>query len=414
MPLALVLALLLSVPDAPPAPSDLPPAAVADTTDDGVGVGFRVIPSGFYSPSKGFGVGGGIALRNLIAPGTELVLTAQPMQRFQRYRASFFTSDPFRSRLFFGVNGEYVTNRVRGFYGLGPQSSASNKVYVDLQSVEAELRLGWYPLGTGRDLDVGRLVLQPVVRLLHTDVRSFRDIRDNAFLQLDARSQRTLFESVERSTTGVTYGMEVALDGRDRLFYSTRGALLLLTARRYDGLGADAFRYYAGTASFYGFVPLPADRHVLFSRAIVALTRPIGDEPLPFYALPVIDDDLIGAYPSHRFTGNDLLALTVGYRFPLLTLYDWFALDAFLAANAANAYDDLFEQFAPGVAFDSNLTDEGARTRLRPSLSLGGQIVNLDRDRVVIGGQIGLSPEGFRFASLQLVYGIRDVRPLVR
>jgi hypothetical protein len=412
MPLVLLLALLLSVSDttalSDSASSPAPSPAVADTTDEGIDVGLRIIPSGFYSPSKGFGAGGGVALGNLVAPGTELVLTAQVMQRFRRYRASLFTSDPFRTPLFVGVTGEYVGTSVRSFYGLGPQSREASKVYVDLQEVEAEFRLGWYPFNTGP------LLIQPVVRLLHTHVHSFRDRRENAVLTLDARSQRSLFEAVERPTTGVTYGLEVALDGRDRLLYSTRGALLLLTARRYDGLGDRPFRYYASTASFYGFVPLPPHRHVLFSRAIVALTRRIGDEPIPFYALPVLDDDLIGAYPGHRFNGHDLLVITAGYRFPLLTLYDWFALDAHVAVSAANAYDNLFEQFEPGIAFDTDLTDEGGRTRLRPSLTIGGRLVNLDRDRVIVGGQIGVGPEGVRFASLRLVYGIRDVRPLVR
>ena len=419
MPLALLLALVLSsAPAFPPGACAPPDPVVADTTDEdddrGIDVGFRVIPSGFYSPSRGFGVGGGIVLENLVAPGTELILSAQPMQRFGRYRASFFTGDPFHTPLFVGVVGEYTTTTVRSFYGLGAQTREANKVYVDLEEVEAELRLGWYPFGTNRGDRRGRLLLQPVVRLLHTNVHAFRDRRDGAFLGLDPRSQRTLFEAVDAPTTGVTYGLEVALDNRDQLFYSTRGTLLILTARRYDGLGGGAFRYYAGTASAYGFIPLPPHRHVLFGRAVLATTYPVGDEPVPFYALPVLDDDLIGAYPGHRFNGNDLFVLTAGYRFPLVTLYDWFALDAHVAVHAANAYDDVLDELALGLTFETDLTDEGARTPLRPALSIGGQIVNLDRDRVVIGGQIGAGPEGIRFATLQFIYGIRDVRPLVR
>ncbi|MEP0547882.1 MAG: hypothetical protein ABJF88_13185 [Rhodothermales bacterium] len=400
MLLCLLLALLL-----PLAPPSLVPA---DTTDDGIEVGFRIIPNAFYSSTKGFGVGGGVALKNVFAPGTELFVTAQAMQRFGRYRAAFFTSDPFEAPLYTGVAGQYVTDQVYRFYGLGPQSSADDNVFVDLERVEAELRVGWYPLGTGP------LLLQPVVRLLHTNVHSFRDRDPDAFLRLDAASQRTLFESVNTPTTGVTYGLEVAVDTRDKPRYSSRGALFLLTGRRYDGLGDDAFRYYAGTASAYGFVPLPAERHVLFGRAILALTRPIGDDVLPFYALPVLDDDLLDAYTSTRFHGHDLLVFTAGYHFPLLTLLDWFAFDANVAVSAANAYDDVFEQFAPGIAFGTDFSDEGTRTRLRPALSLGLQFVNLERERVVISGQVGLSPEGFRLGTVRLVYEIRDLYPVVR
>jgi hypothetical protein len=401
MLLCLLLALLL--PLAPGAAT-----APADTTDDGIEVGFRIIPNAFYSPTRGFGGGGGIVFRNVGAPGTEFALSAQTMQRFGRYRASFFTGDPFRVPVFAGIAAQYETNQVRAFYGLGPQSNRDDKIYASIESVEIEARVGWYALGAGR------LIVQPVVRLLHTNVRSFRDLREDAFLQLDPASQRTLFDAVGEPTTGLTYGLELAYDNRDRLLYSSRGTLLLLTARRYDGLGDGAFRYYSGTGSLYGFVPLSARRHVLFARAVVALTRQIGDEPLPFYALPVLDNDLLGAYSSFRFTGHDLLVLTAGYRFPVFTFLNWFAFDANVSVSAANAYDDLFDQFRPSVSFDTDPAVGGRRTGLRPAIAAGVNFVNLEKDRVVIGGQVGFGPEGFRFGTIQLVYGIRDARPLVR
>jgi len=409
MPLALLLAFLLPSLATPTLPlSEHASTVAADTTDDEIDVGVLIIPSGFFSPLRGIGFGGGLDIDNLVAPGTEFVVSAQVMQRFQRYRASFFTGDPFRAPLFVGLMGEYLSNRVRGYYGLGPQTRRRNKVFVDIEEIEGELRLGWYPL------DQSWLLVQPVVRLLRTRVRSFRDRREDAFLRLDPASQRALFDAVDEPATGITYGLEVALDSRDRPLYSTRGALLILTARRYDGLAGDVFSHYTGTASFYGFVPLPDDRHVLFTRAIAAFTRKVGDEPLPYHALPVLDDNLIGAYPGHRFIGNDLLAITAGYRFPVFTLFNWFALDAHIAVSAANAYDDLFDQFELGLSFADDLRDEGGRTPLRPALALGGRIVNLAEGRAIIGGQIGVDAEGFRLATLEFVYGIRDVRPLVR
>ena len=403
----LILCLLALLLAPVPAHATAPAAAPADTTDRRVQIGFQPRLGALYSNSKGFGLGGEVTARHLVGSDTELAVMGRIQQRYGQVGASFFTGDPFRAPLFAGLIGFYTNDRVRHFYGLGPRSLRRNHVYTSMESAEAEVRLGWHPSETGRWL------VQPVVRLLHHHVHAFRDRRDQAFLRLDPTSQRNLFDTVGRPTTGVTYGLEVAFDTRDRPFYSSEGALLLVTARRYDGLGDNAFRYYATSASAYGFVPLQ-NRQVLFGRAVLALTHPLGDTPLPFYALPVVDDQLLGAYTRFRFAGHDLLVLTLGYRVPVYTFLDWFSLDANVQVSAANAYDDLFDQFKPGLTFATDLREDGGRTALRPSLSVGADLVNLDTGRIVIGGQMGVDPEGYRFGTLRFVYGIRAEQRLVR
>lgn len=381
----------------------------ADTTRPGLEIGFNPRLGAFYSPTKGFGAGGRVTLRNAFWTGAAVRVEGRLQQRYAEVGTSFYTGDPFEAAVFAGIGGRYVNDRVRAFYGIGPQSLRANKVYAEVESAEAELRLGGYPLGARR------LLVQPVVRLLHHHVNDFRDARDDAFVNLDPASQRSLLDAVGGSTTGVTYGLELAFDTRDRRFYATRGALLLLTARRYDGFDEPSFAHYTTTASLFGFVPMSAHRHVLFGRAVLAMAHPTGDAPLPFYLLPVLDDELLGTYTSYRFTGNDLVALTLGYRLPLFTLFDWFALDANVQLSAANAYDDLAAQFEPSITFDTDrIASEGARTSLRPSISVGLDVVNLDEDRIVIGGQMGIDPEGYRFGTMRFVYGIRDARPAVR
>lgn len=384
-------------------------AQPADTTKPGIRISFQPRFGAFYSATKGFGAGGRVTVRNALWTGSEVRIDGRVQQRYSEFGTSVFTGDPFAAPVFAGIGGRYTNDRVRAFYGIGPQSLRANKVFVEIESAEAELRLGGYPLGTRR------LLVQPVVRLLHHHAHAFRDDRDDAFANLDAASQHNLLDAVDRPTTGLTYGLEVAFDTRDRLFYASKGTLLTLTARRYDGLDEPDFAHYATTASLFGFVPMPADRHVLFGRAILAMTHPLGDAPLPFFLLPVLDDELLGSYTSYRFTGNDLVVLTLGYRLPLFTLLDWFALDANVQLSAANAYDDVFDQFEPSLTFDTDaIASEGARTSLRPAVSVGLDIVNLEKDRIVIGGQMGVDPEGYRFGTLRFVYGIRDARPAVR
>jgi hypothetical protein len=384
-------------------------AQPADTTRPGLEIGFNPRLGAFYSPTKGFGAGGRVTLRNALWTGSEVRVEGRLQQRYAEAGASVYTGDPFEAAVFAGVGGRYVDDRVRAFYGIGPRSLRTNKVYAEVESVEGEVRLGWHPLGAPR------LLVQPVVRLLHHRTTDFRDARDDAFANLDPASQRNLLGAVAQATTGVTYGLELAFDTRDRLFYASRGALVLLTARRYDGFDEPSLAHYTTTASLFGFVPMPARRHVLFGRAVLAMAHPVGDAPLPFSLLPVLDDDLLGTYTAYRFTGNDLVALTLGYRLPVFTLLNWFALDANVLLSAANAYDDVFDQLEPGLTFDTDrIGAEGARTPLRPSVSVGLDVVNLDEGRIVIGGQMGIDPEGYRFGTMRLVYGIRDARPAVR
>ena len=397
----------------------LPLTAAAQTTvqpsdstsqmadEDDVSFGFRPRLGALYSSTKGFGLGGQVVVRNLAAPGTEVYLDARVQERYAEAGVTAFTGNPYRTRRYVGVGAQYTNDRVRRYFGVGPQTLRANRVLTHLETVEAEVRVGWYADETLRFL------LQPVVRLVQHTAHSFRDGRDDAFLNLDAVSQRNLFDAVERSATGLTYGLEAAYDRRDRPSYSTRGILVEGAVRRYDGLGDNAFQYWSSMTGVYGFVPTTG-RQVLFGRAVLILTEPVGDEPLPFYALPALDDRLLGSYTRDRFTGNDILALSVGYRLPLFTLYDWYAVDANVQLSAANAYDSLVDQFSPSISFDSDLRDEGERTPLRPAISLGGDIVNLDKGRILVGGQVGFDPEGYRFGTLRFVYSIRDTRPVVR
>ncbi len=397
----------------------LPVAAAAQTTvepsdstsqmaeDDAVSIGFRPRLGAFYSSTKGFGVGGQVVVRNLTVPGTEVYVEGRIQERYGEVGVAAFTGNPYRTRRFVGVGAAYTNDRVRRYFGIGPQTLRANRVYAHLETAEAEVRVGWY---TDEEL---HFLIQPVVRLLHYNVNSFRDGRDDAFINLDAVSQRNLFDAVERSATGVTYGLEVAYDRRDRPSYSTRGYLIEATARRYDGFGDTAFQYWNSTTSLYGFVPTTG-RQVLFGRAILILTEPVGDEPLPFYALPSLDDRLLGAYTRDRFIGNDVLALSVGYRLPLFTFYDWYGVDANVQLSVASAYDSIVDQFSPSITFDTDLRDGGERTPLRPAISLGADIVNLDKGNVLIGGQVGFDPEGYRFGTMRFVYSIRDTHPFVR
>lgn len=398
--MALPLAVLLILAAAPPRADTLGPEA-------GLGLRPRIVPSAFWSPTRGLGVGGGVALQNVAGAGSELEAIAEVMQRYQRLRAAFFTDDPREAGRYGGLRLGYTTTSVRAFYGLGPRASRSHKIVADYRRLEAELHLGWRPAGARG------LLLQPTVRLLHERLPAFRDDRPGAFEHLDPASRASLLRAAAGPTTGLTYGLELALDGREWPGYGARGTLLQLTGRRYDGLGRDPFRYWSATASLFHVLPL-SGRHALAGRAVLALTRSAGAEALPFYALPVLDDAFLGAFSRYRFAGRDLLVLSAEYRFPLLGVLDWLVLDGAVQFHLANAYEDVFRQLAPGVSFAREPGGEGARTPLRPALALGGRIVNLDGGRILLGGVAGIAAEGLTFGSIHFAYGLGEARPLVR
>lgn len=400
MRLLLVFALI-----APLAALAQPADSTTATEDGGISVGFSPRFGAFYSSDKGFGVGGRFAVKNLGWDGTKTYVDARLQERYAEGAVMAFSADPYQAPVFVGVGGRYVNDRVRRYFGIGPRTVRQHRVHAHVEGAGAELRLGWHPLGEPT------LLVQPVVRLLHWNVQSFYDDRDDAFISLDAASQRNLFDTVARPTTGVSYGLELAYSRLDRPRYPSRGWAVEVAGRRYEGLGDHAFQYWSNTTMLYGFLPTTG-RQVLFARAVFVQTH--ADDPIPFYALPHLDNRLLGSYTRFRFTGNDLFALSVGYRLPLYTFYDWYAIDASVQVSAANAYDDFFAQVEPGLTFDTDLRGEGERTPLRPALSVGLDLVNLDEGRIVIGGQVGVDPEGFRVGTLRFIYSIRDTRPLIR
>src|SRR5690606_25371079 len=122
--------------------------APPDTTEPGLRIGFRPRLGAFYSATKGVGAGGRVTLRNALWTGSVVRVEGRLQQRYSEFGTSFYTGDPFEAAAFAGVGGRYENDRVRAFYGIGPQSLRANKVYAEVESAEAELRVGGYPLGS--------------------------------------------------------------------------------------------------------------------------------------------------------------------------------------------------------------------------------------------------------------------------
>ena len=100
-------------------------------------------------------------------------------------------------------------------------------------------------------------------------------------------------------------------------------------------------------------------------------------------------------------------------RNPLLAKEDWWAiwLGTLLIAGVATS----LVTSVPGVGRWSASPVEGfAGGRSLGLLALGLGLVNLDKETVVLGGLLGVGPDGVTLASLRIAYDLRDARALFR
>ncbi|NNF56941.1 MAG: hypothetical protein HKN04_01760 [Rhodothermaceae bacterium] len=411
MRIALFLALAVSTASARPIP---PPdsLATADTTRAKVEIATRFTPTALYSSTRGFGVAGGLGIRNLGWEGSLIEIGARVSERFQSAATYLYTGDPYTTPLYGLIGGQIRTSTRQRFYGLGPLADRDNKLNLDFTSAQIEGRLGWYPLGHSG------LLLQPGARVFIDRLSGFEDDNENgATANLDAISLNNLLMVQGETRTGVALGLQVSSDTRDRLVMTRHGMLLEASARRFFSLDDSDVQFNRTQVRLFGFYPLRGRRTVLIGRAVGVMVWGENDttESLPFYYLPALDDALLPGYPAERFFGPDLVAAGAGVRLPIIDLVGRYGLDALLLADVGSVYDNIGDQFKLALSFDEDITaDENGRVPLHPSLTFGLGVVNLDRNRAVAGVLFGFSPEGLVISGLRVVYDFRDLRPLFR
>ncbi|MFN3595672.1 MAG: hypothetical protein ACK41D_00200 [Rubricoccaceae bacterium] len=409
--LALLLAALVSAPRttpgaAPGAPPPEAPAVAPDTSRARLSFSPTFAPLTLYSPSYGFGVEGGLTVRNAVRPGSEVIVGARVSQFLQRADVVVLTADPHAEPVFgaLALSAEATTRR--RYYGTGPLAPAAARHNLAYTALTADARAGYYPLGHSG------LLLQPGVRLTWDRLRRADEDAPGARDLLGDASRAALDEALGQTRAGVSLGLDVSSDRLDRRLYPRRGSAGRLEARRFYALDGSGLRFNRAVAQGTGFLPL--GRLVLVGEATAALTRADGDAPLPFAYLPTLDDRIVPAYPTDRLAGRDVVALGLGGRYPLFALPGLAGLDAYAMAYFGNAYTDVFAEFSPAVSLRAPAGGASGRAPLRPSLALGGQVVNLAREAVIVGGVIGLSPEGFQLVALELTYDLRAPRLYAR
>lgn len=383
--------------------------------DPGIQFRPRLAPSALYSSNRGFGIGGGVGIRNAGWTGSDLAVDLRLQQRYQSAAVSLFTNDPYDSRLhgLFSVSGS--TTERRRYYGLGPYTVRDNELNLLHDAAEAEARLGWYPFSTTA------LYLQPGVRFLYDHSGGVNeDASQGSLGALDPVSREAVDVASGLDRYGVSAGVEVATDLRDWPSYPRSGMFATFEARRFFALDASDLQLDRYAASTINYIPVDGRTTVLV-QTVGIITRSDdadGDgrsDPIPFYYLPTLDDRVATAFRQDRLTGRDVIAVGAGLRVPIYDALGVYGLDAVVMGFLGNAYDNVFEQFEPRISFsEAALPITEGKAPLRPAVALGLGIVNLDKERVVVGGMLGVGPGGVTVATLRVAYDLRDARPLFR
>ncbi len=385
--------------------------------DDGPGVQVRprLAPSALYSTNRGFGIGGGVGVRNVGWTGTDLTADAKLQQNYQSADVTFFTDDPYQSVVHGLVTVGGSTTDRRRYFGLGPNTVPDSEVNLLHDAAQAEARVGVYPLGTTA------LYVQPSVRLLYDYSGGVNDgAGPGSLARFDAASRQAVEVAQGQDRYGASLGLQVATDLRDWPGYPRRGMYATAEHRRFVALDASDLTLARYSASAIGYLPIRG-RTTVILRAVSVFTRSGDadgdgqDDPIPFYYLPTLDSRIATAFRQDRLTGRDVIAAGAGVRAPVFDFLGVYGIDVLVMGYLGNAYDNAFEQFTPKVSFrEGSFLGEDGSAALRPSLALGMGLVNLDKERVVLGGMVGVGPGGVTVATLRIAYDLRDARPLFR
>lgn len=366
---------------------------------------FKIYPSPIWSRTAGFSAGVGFEMENLLMPGGRFLATVKPGQHLGRYTATYFAKDAFLDPLYGLVNVYFETTGHQWFYGLGPASSPDNKVAIEKQMLEAEVRLGAQPFGR-------RVQIQPMIKYIrHRSVR-FEDWDEGAVDRLDPESVENLrFSTGEgaapETQEGIAYGMMAGIDLRDRSVRPRRGILLQATAQRFDFSSPEGLAYDQVGIYGYGFVPLGSG--TLGLRAVTQLTDQRSSVTIPFYLLPSLHGRILPGYSWDRFFGPDLFAMTLEYQLPLFNLFDVAALDWLFSFGAGNVYEDLFDQFDADLTFEDNIEHGASSYPLRPSISTGFDFFTFDRTGFDVRILLGWGTEGIRLVKFEFIHDLRDI-----
>jgi surface antigen Omp85-like protein len=250
------------------------------------------------------------------------------------------------------------------FFGLGTASRPTDHTTFLLQDAWYDLVLGYWP--------TARAAITARAGLMQAFVGPGRDEKFPTAQQL---FDETRVPGLTRQPDFLHLTVLGLLDGRDQPGNPHAGAMLALSASRFDDRDSDAYAFDRLGADGRVFVPLGSVQRVLALRVFLSADRPAEGSRVPFFLQETLGGShTLRGYRSFRFRGEKLLLVQAEYR--------WEAAPAVELAA-----------FADGGRVASHLADWSLRD-LRTSYGLGLRIKS--HDRVILRLDAGRSSEETR------------------
>lgn len=250
------------------------------------------------------------------------------------------------------------------FYGLGTESRPTDHTTFLLQDARYDLVVGYQPSS--------RAAITARAGLMQAFVGPGRDEQFPTAQQLFDEGR---VPGLTRQPDFLHLTVLGLLDGRDQPGNPHSGAMLALSASRFDDRDSDAYAFDRLGVDGRVFVPLGSVQRVLAVRALVSADRPADGSRVPFFLQETLGGShTLRGYRSFRFRGEKLLLLQAEYR--------WEAAPAVELAA-----------FVDGGRVASHLADWSLQD-LRTSYGLGLRIKS--HDRVILRFDLGRSREETR------------------
>lgn len=369
-----------------------------------------VDPFALYSRTFGFGIAAHFTAYNFLWPGSRWRVSARPSERRGIYQLSLRTHDRASSNVYGLVHGTYYTTSAYRYQGIGQSTLLDNLVVIDRDYIDAVARVGI-------EFMDDHLTIQPMVAYQWNRAEAGDEGIDSTFVNLDLRSQEALlyaigypvpgYQDPSNIHQGIRFGIDFALDYRDRRAYPLSGVIFRGGWEHYQSVTDQDVAFERFDASVAGFWNVTAS-HVAALRILAQKIEDSGDDPIPFYMMPYLDFHTLGGFRNQRHINADLLAANLEYRWPLINLVDLYQASAFLQAGVGAVYDDLFDDFEFDLTFSRDPV-EGSNA-LRPGFGLGLRVSGLESEIDYIQWMLGFGPEGITLMSFHFVFEIGGIR----